>query len=432
MKSVWSLEATPPEFKALKGDVKTDVLVIGGGIAGMLCAYMLKNVGVDCVVAEADRICQGVTQNTTAKLTYQHGLLYDKMINRFGLEYAQLYVKAQSEALEQYRIMCKSIDCNFEECSSYVYSRESKEKIEKEAEAFRKIGCLAEFTDKLPLPFSVKGAVRLDRQAQFNPLKFLYAIAKDMPVFENTKVQELTPDGAVTKYGKIKAEKIVVATHFPFINKHGGYFLKMYQHRSYVIALKNAPHIRDMYIDESKKGLSFRSYGDLLLLGGGSHRTGKRGGGWKELSDFAKENYPKAVEVCRWATQDCMTLDDIPYIGQYSKRTPNFYVATGFNKWGMTSAMVSAMLLADLVQNKKNEYAEVFSPSRSILRPQLAINTAEALMGIATPTVPRCPHMGCALKYNKQEHSWDCSCHGSRFTEEGNLINNPATGDKKL
>ena len=127
-----------------------------------------------------------------------------------------------------------------------------------------------------------------------------------------------------------------------------------------------------------------------------------------------------------------MTLDGIPYIGQYSKRTPDFYVATGFNKWGMTSSMVAAKLLTDMILGKKNDYVSVFSPSRSIIRPQLASNAGHAIINLLTPTAPRCPHVGCALKYNKQEHSWDCSCHGSRFDEDGKLLDNPATKDKKI
>lgn len=429
MKSVWSMETKASEFESLKGDIKTDVLIIGGGITGLLCAYMLKNAGVDCVLAEADEICSGITKNTTAKITYQHGLIYNEMINRFGADTARLYFEANQKALNKYKELAKDMDCDFKECSNIVYSQDNREKIEKELDALSKIGCQAEFIGDLPLPISVAGAVKIENQAQFNPLKFAHFIAKDLPIFEHTKILELKPEYAVCEYGKIKAKKIIAATHFPFINKHGGYFLKMYQHRSYVIALENAPVIEDMYVDASKSGMSFRGYKNMLLLGGGSHRTGKKGGNWNELSAFAKSAYPRAREVCRWATQDCMTLDDIPYIGQYSKQTPNFYVATGFNKWGMTSAMTAAMILADLVQEKENKYAGVFSPSRSIFRPQLAINIAQALMGILTPTLPRCPHMGCALKYNKQEHSWDCSCHGSRFTKEGKLIDNPASGD---
>ena len=126
-----------------------------------------------------------------------------------------------------------------------------------------------------------------------------------------------------------------------------------------------------------------------------------------------------------------MSLDGVPYIGRYSARTDGLYTVTGFNKWGMTSAMAAAMVLCDLIQGRDNPYSALFSPSRSILRPQLAINAAETAAGLLTPTAPRCPHLGCALKYNPQEHSWDCPCHGSRFGEDGMLIDNPAADDKK-
>ncbi|MEG2916068.1 MAG: FAD-dependent oxidoreductase, partial [Oscillospiraceae bacterium] len=180
-----------------------------------------------------------------------------------------------------------------------------------------------------------------------------------------------------------------------------------------------------------QNGMSFRNYKDLLLVGGGDHRTGKTGGNWEELRRFAKQHFPKAQEKYAWATQDCMTLDSVPYIGNYSKHTPNLFVATGFNKWGMTSSMVSAMILSDMVQGKKNEYAQVFSPSRSMMKPQLFINGFEATTNLLTISKRRCPHLGCALKWNKAEHSWDCPCHGSRFNKDGNLIDNPATGDLK-
>jgi len=249
------------------------------------------------------------------------------------------------------------------------------------------------------------------------------------PNFENTKIIELKPDMAITKTGKIRAKKIIVATHFPFINKHGSFFLKMYQHRSYVLALKNASDINGMYVDEALKGLSFRKYNDILLLGGGSHRTGCNGGGWAELEIIQKKYFPNSMVIDKWATQDCMTLDSISYIGKYSKSTPDFYVATGFNKWGMTSSMVAAMLLKDMICERRNELSELYSPSRTMLHPQLAINFFESAKNLLTPTAPRCPHLGCALKYNKAEHSWDCPCHGSRFEENGNLIDNPATDD---
>ncbi len=428
MKSIWN-DIQKTEFSKLQGDIKTDVLLIGGGLCGLLCAYMLKSAGVECVLVEADKICRGITNDTTAKITFQHGLIYNKIIKKYGIENAKLYYESQKNAFEILNKLALK-EGNLETCNSFVYSLNDRNIIEKEVEALNKIGCNAEFCVDTELPFMVAGAVKIENQAKFHPLKFAYSIAKELKIYENTKVLKIDGNTAITNNGKISVKKIIVATHFPFINKHGAYFLKMYQHRSYVLALKNVPKMKDMYVDEEKKGLSFRSYGDLILLGGGSHRTGSKGGNWDELEKVAKKYYPDAEEVTRWATQDCMTLDSIPYIGNYSKLTPDLYVATGFNKWGMTSSMVSAMILTDMICGRKNKYEKVYSPSRTILHPQLAINMFESVKGLVTPTVPRCPHMGCALKYNKEEHSWDCPCHGSRFDESGELINNPATNDK--
>ena len=429
MKSIWNnIEKT--KFNSLQRDIKTDVLIIGGGICGILCAYMLNEAGVDCVLVEADKICNGVTNNTTAKITLQHGLIYDEITRKYGTEKAQQYYESQKIAMEKLKSIAMKTDCDFEETGNVVYSLDDREAIEREIRALEKIGCKAKFLQKTELPFDVAGAVKIGEQGKFHPLKFAYSITDGLKIYENTKVIELKPHTAITNHGKISAKKIIVATHFPFLNKHGSYFLKMYQHRSYVLALENAPDIKDMYVDEAKDGLSFRTHNGLLLLGGGSHRTGGKGGNWAELEKVAKKYYPASKEISRWATQDCMTLDSIPYIGQYSKSTNDLYTATGFNKWGMTSSMVSAMLLSDMICGKKSEYQKLYSPSRSILHPQLVINMFESVKGLITPTTPRCPHLGCALKYNKAEHSWDCPCHGSRFDESGKLLNNPATDDK--
>ncbi len=432
MKSVWEKDVARVGFKSLPSDKSTDVLIIGGGIAGILCAYRLKNSGVDCLLAEAAEICGGITKNTTAKITLGHGLIYDKMIRRFGEDKARLYAEAQLRACESYDLLCKSIDCDYERADSYVYSLSDRKKIEREVGALCRLGVKAEFSDAHELPIKVAGAVRVSNQAHFDPLKFLYRIAEGLPIFENTKIRELKPGTAITDHGKITYKKLIIATHFPMLNKHGLYSLKLYQHRSYVIALKNAPKVSGMYVDESDTGLSFRSYKDMLLLGGGGHRTGKTGGCWQELEEFAKKHYKGCEIVTKWATQDCITLDGVPYIGRYSPSVPNIFVATGFNKWGMTNAMVAADILCDLIKGKKNPYADVFSPSRSVIRPQLALNAFESVVGLITPSAPRCPHLGCALKYNRAEHTWDCPCHGSRFTERGELIDNPATGDNHI
>ncbi|MBE6718707.1 MAG: FAD-dependent oxidoreductase [Ruminococcaceae bacterium] len=432
MKSVWEESVEVNSFERLKGDKKTDVLIIGGGLAGILCAYMLKQKGVDYILVESQTLCNGTTKNTTAKITAQHGLIYDKIINNYGVEKARQYLDINLQAIDKYREMCKDIDCHFENKDNYVYSLNDRKKIEKEIKALEKIGYKADFVSKTSLPFGVAGAVRFKNQAQFNVLEFVQSISKGLNIYEHTTVNELVGTTAYTNYGKITAKKLIVATHFPFINKHGSYFLKMYQHRSYVIALENAADVNGMYVDEDKKGLSFRNYGNMLLLGGGSHRTGKEGGNWQELRGVVSTYYPSAKEKYHWATQDCMTLDGISYIGEYSGSTENMYVATGFNKWGMTSSMVSAMILCDMVQGKKNPYSEVFSPSRSMLHPQLAVNAFEATVNLLTPTTKRCSHLGCALKWNPIEHTWDCPCHGSRFNENGRLIDNPATKNIKI
>lgn len=432
MESIWLKTAECRSFPTLKQDIKTDVLIIGGGITGVLCAYMLDKAGADYTLIEADKICSGITKNTTAKLTFQHGLIFDKLINTFGMDIAKIYLEANKAALKEYGKMCSKIDCDYEERDSFVFSLNNKQKIKKEVAALNKLGEPAEFVSNLPLPFPVAGAVKVSNQAQFNPIKFVSAISKNLRIFENTKVLELKPQLAITNRGKISAKKIIVATHFPLLNKHGAYFLKLHQHRSYVLALKNAQNLNGMFVDEADKGISLRTYGNLLLLGGGGHRTGKKGGGWQELTEFARKNYPNAAVIARWATQDCISLDNIPYIGQYSKRIPNLYVASGFNKWGFSSAMVAAKILTDTVLGKSNRHACAFSPQRTMLHPSLLANAAESIIGLLTPTAPRCPHLGCALKYNKQEHSWDCPCHGSRFSENGNLIDNPATDDARI
>lgn len=431
MESIWTATASLPRFESLNGDIKTDVLIVGGGIAGVLCAYRLQQAGVNYALIEGERILNGITKNTTAKITSQHGLIYHKLLQKYGLEKAKGYLEANENAVKTYRKLCRNIDCDFEEKPSFVYAINKPKRIEKELEALERIGYQVKFVKDLPLPLSVSGAVRFHGQAQFHPLKFARAIVKGLRIYEETKALEFFPGEVVTNRGRIQTKKVIVATHFPIINKHGFYFLKMYQHRSYVLALKNAEDVGGMYVDEAQNGMSFRNYKDLLFIGGGDHRTGEKGGNWQELAAFAKAHYPQAKEAYRWATQDCITLDEIPYIGRYFARTAELYVATGFNKWGMTSAMVASELLCDMVLGKENPYVEIFSPQRSMLSKQLFINVGKAVINLLTPTAPRCPHMGCALKYNPQERSWDCPCHGSRFTEEKKVIDNPATEDMK-
>lgn len=475
MKSVWSESCKFRKREALNKDIKTDVLVIGAGIAGILTAYMLKQNGREVVVIDAAEIASGNTKNTTAKITSQHDLIYSKLIAEFGEEKARQYAKANELAIKKYKeiIEDKRIECDFEEKPAYVYSLNEVDVLKEEVEAAKNLGIDAEFVQEANLPFKIKGAIKFNNQAQFNPLKFLKGISNELVIYENTRALEIKENLVVTSGGNITANNILVATHYPIMNAPGYYFMKMHQERSYVLALENTSEIDGMYIDLNKEGYSFRTYNNLLLLGGISHRTGENeeGGSYDELRKVAKRLYPKAKEKYYWSAQDCMTIDGIPYIGRYSSETPNIYVATGFNKWGMTSSMVSAMIISDMILEKENDFSEIFSPRRFDL--SLSINniandlieTAKNFIAqkVSIPSSEiehiknghggiieyngekvgvyknkegkeffvstKCTHLGCQLSWNADELTWDCPCHGSRFDYKGRLIGSPATKD---
>ncbi|ELC8389667.1 FAD-dependent oxidoreductase [Clostridium perfringens] len=475
MKSVWSESCKFRKREALNKDIKTDVLVIGAGIAGILTAYMLKQKGREVVLIDAAEIASGNTKNTTAKITSQHDLIYSKLITEFGEEKARQYAKANELAIKKYKeiIEDKRIECDFEEKPAYVYSLNEVDVLKEEVEAAKNLGIDAEFVQEANLPFKINGAVKFNNQAQFNPLKFLKGISNELVIYENTRALEIKENLVVTSGGNITANNIVVATHYPIMNAPGYYFMKMHQERSYVLALENTSEIDGMYIDINKEGYSFRTYNNLLLLGGISHRTGENeeGGSYDKLRKVAKELYTKAKEKYYWSAQDCMTIDGIPYIGRYSSETPNIYVATGFNKWGMTSSMVSAMIISDMILEKENDFSEIFSPRRFDL--SLSINNiANDLIETAKNFIAqkvyipsseiehiknghggiieyngekvgvyknkegkeffvstKCTHLGCQLSWNADELTWDCPCHGSRFDYKGRLIGSPATKD---
>lgn len=416
-----------PRFEELKENAQADAVVIGGGIAGILTARFLCDAGLDVVLLEANRLCSGQTGGTTAKITVQHGFCYRDIAKRYGKEGARLYYEANRAALEQYRQMAKEIACDLELRDFYAYEEHDPQKLQDELAVLQAIGADAALAPTPELPFATVGAVRVPRQAQFHPIRFLASQLKGIRIFENTPVVGLFEGGALTASGyRVTAENTVVATHFPFLRFRGGYPFKMYQSRSYVLALENAPLPRSMYADGAGKGLSLRSFEGVLLLGGGTHRTGTANGGYGVLEAKAAAYYPTARVQARFAAQDCMTLDGIPYIGRYAKGLDRVYVATGFEKWGMTSAMVAAALLRDAICERESPYAALFTPARPIPPLRFLRETGAVLRHYLRPTLPRCPHLGCALRYNRQEHSWDCPCHGSRFSPEGKLLDAPA------
>lgn len=451
MESVWVKGSAIRKREPLAGDMEAPVVVIGAGLAGILTAYYLKQEGIRAVVLEADRIGSGQTKNTTAKITSQHNLIYSWLIRKFGSRMAGHYASANEAAIGEYErlIREKGIDCGFDRRPAYLYSRSGTELLKREAEAAESLGIKATFETDCELPFPVAGVTGFARQACFQPLKFLAEMAEEVEVYEQSKVLKVEDGRVETDRGTVKAEHVVFAAHYPFINVPGYYFARMHQERSYVIALEGAKIPDGMYLGINPGGLSFRSCGDLLLLGGGSHRTGvnptdRTGAGCRYgmLRNKSQEIYPGCREVCRWSAQDCMTLDGIPYIGRFSGRRPHWYVATGFGKWGMTSSMVSARILTALIAGQDCEEADIFSPNRHVTAraaKELAVHSVYTAKGLAKhlwPTgkgriIPNCPHMGCRLEWNQAEESYDCPCHGSRFDREGRLIDGPAQTDCK-
>ncbi len=420
-----------------------DVIVIGAGMAGLLTAYFLTEQGKQVLVIEAAEVASGQTGRTTAKITSQHGLKYSKLIRDIGLEKARLYAKANENAIREYErlIEKEQIQCQFERRPAYLYSNKNAEELKSEAKAAALLGIDAYYTEETELPFGVKGAVCFRNQAQFSALDFVEHIAAQLDILTHTKVLRIKGKQVITKEAVWTADKIVVATHYPICNVPGFYFLRQHQERSYVLALSGCPKIRGMYLGIDSEGLSFRQMGDVLLLGGCSGRTGdkKQESAFAYLRKAAKKYYPDSKEEGHWAAQDCMPHDGIPFIGKYSVFTPNRYVITGFQKWGMTSSMVAAMILRDEVCGVSNPYSKVFTPRRFHLKAaagawitDVGVSVRELSKGWLGKKERRCPHMGCELKWNEEEKSWDCPCHGSRFDKDGKILDNPAKKDMHL
>lgn len=443
MESIWTAETSIRQREPLPGDVETDAVVIGAGMTGVLTAYYLQKEGVRTIVLEADRIGSGQTKNTTAKITSQHGLVYDRIIHKMGTRRAFAYALANEEAIEEYESLIreKEIDCDFVRCPAYLYSRTKENPLHDEAYAAAKAGINAYFETDCELPFAVAGVLRFDRQARFNPLKFLAAMAEEVTVYEKTRALKVVDNRVETDRGVVTARHIIFASHFPFVNIPGYYFAKIYQERSYVVALEGAGKLEGMYLGIDRDRLSFRSCGEQLLLTGAGHRTGagRRGGHYEKLYGLAQELFPGCHETAHWSAQDCMTLDGIPYVGQFSENRPEWYVATGFGKWGMAMAMASAGIITALIADKKNPAAYAFNQQRMFTprTERVFFHVAYTLTGMAKrllpsgnkTIVPTCPHMGCRLEWNPEEETYDCPCHGSRFDRDGHLIDGPAQCD---
>lgn len=472
MKSIWHQSAKLAPRPPLEGDVEAGAAVIGGGMAGILTAALLEEAGVRTVVLEADRVGSGQTGNTTAKVTAQHGAAYHRLEESLGEEAARLYAVANQTAVECYGRMIeeRGIDCGWERLPAVLYAVEDGDLLQREAAAQERAGLPVQLTEESGLPFPVLGAVRCGDQAQLHPLRFLYALAEKLTVYEGSRVLEAGEGWLRTAGGTVRADRIVFCCHYPFVNVPGYYFLRMHQERSYVLALRGGPKLPGMYYSVDTGGISLRNAGEYLLAGGGGHRTGENrsGGKYGSLLKSASLLFPGAEEAARWSAQDCMTLDGAPYAGRFAASTPDWYVATGFGKWGMTGSMAAAQLIRDQILGQANAWEGLFSPQRftpgasaaALLEEGLHAvrglsrrplepprGAAEALPpghggvvemdgeklgvykaadGTLYAVEPRCPHLGCQLEWNPDERSWDCPCHGSRFDFRGRLLSGPA------
>ncbi|MDD2494912.1 MAG: FAD-dependent oxidoreductase [Tissierellia bacterium] len=465
-----------------------DILIIGGGLAGLTTAYLLRDSGYKIGVIEGSTIGYGTTGFTTAKLTVQHDIRYRYLLDGFGINKTKQYLKANEEGLNLIREIIKNnnIDCEYKDQTAYVYTTKEEEVgiLKDEFEAYKRLQINGFYTENLDLPIKTLGAIGIKDQGQFNPLKYLYnlyniLLDSSVEIYENIRALNITPHSEKhminTDKGDIYANKIIVTTHYPFDNDFGLFFLRLYQEKSYALAVKTHENpFEGMYINVKDPTYSLRYHytdkGNFLILVGGNHRVAVKDNeedSYNELENFLKENFKNYEIISKWSTQDCMTYDKIPYIGNISNNVENIYVATGFNKWGMTGTAAAALILKNKILGIKDDYSEIFDPSRitPILSaaeffPTGAVIASGFMKRIKPSSTefpdiefgegkiinyngrkigfykdegggffcinPVCTHLKCAVSFNDAEKTWDCQCHGSRFDVKGNILEGPA------
>ncbi|RQG92693.1 FAD-dependent oxidoreductase [Natrarchaeobius halalkaliphilus] len=477
----------PPSRGPLEGDRSVDVAIVGAGIAGLSTAIELRERGLTVAVLERDRVATGVTGKSTAKLTSQHGLIYDHLRREFGRRTASRYAAVQEAAIDtvEERIEALEIDCGFERQPSYLYGNE-RDEMEREADAATGAGLSATSVTSVP-PFErAQAGVRFDEQAWFHPRKYLLGITAELradegaAVLENTRVTDLEPGSPCRvrlDRAALTARRVVLATGFPILDR-AGYFARMHPRRSYVLGLRMDGRPPDgMYYRPGDNYRSVRTHrdddGELLLVGGENHKTGQGGSTeerYRRLLRWARERFPITSVDYRWSTQDYQTADRVPLIGRAGPGTENVFVATGFRGWGMTNGVAAGRLLAELIDGERPAAAGLFDPLRltptaslastvtenadaasefatewlrTMLSPDLStLETGEGRVfrhrgtpvacardddGTLYATSAVCPHMYCLVEWNDAECSWDCPCHGSRFDPDGELLEGPAT-----
>lgn len=488
--SVWLATTPETDYETLTGGTGAETVVIGGGIAGFTTATVLAEAGEDVILIERDRIGGGVTGHTTAKVTTQHSLMYASLVENHGHTRARQYAEANKAGMEfvAERVDEHDVECDFERLPAYTFtqSADELEKIHEEVTAARNVGLPASFAETVPFADAV-GAIKFENQAEFNPRRYLLALAEAFVdaggrIFERTRAKGVDGGSSPrveTEQGAITAENVVVATHFPILDR-AGYFARQYPKRSYVLAVRASdPPTRGMYYRSSTPYLSVRTAeidGETLtLVGGQNHKTGQSGSTadrYRRLELMARDHFNVESVEYRWSTQDYVSVDGIPYIGRLGPLERNVYVATGFAGWGMTNGTAAGLMLADAIRGQSNPWLDAFDPLRATIRASASefveenANVAKRfggdwMHGLQSGDVRDlerdaamvrrydddvlgvyrdddgdlhavdavCPHLGCLVQWNDGERTWDCPCHGSRFGIEGDVINGPANED---
>jgi glycine/D-amino acid oxidase-like deaminating enzyme/nitrite reductase/ring-hydroxylating ferredoxin subunit len=482
--SLWLDTAEPTTYPRLSADLKVDVAVLGGGIAGLTTALLLKRDGARVAVIEAARVGSGVTGCTTAKVAALQQTAYRALRRRHGREGARVYAEASAASVEMVATFVaeEQIACDLERRPAFTYAARDRDRrtVEGEFEAAHEAGLPVALVSDVDLPFETYGAVRLDDQVQLHPVRYVQGLARAVDgggssVLEETRALSVDagdPCRVTTDRGTVTADQVVVATHYPLLDR-GLFFARLESQRSYCIAARiRGATPEGMSISAAGSTRSVRSYGELLVLGGEGHPTGARKATperYETLEEFARSHWDVVDVTHRWSAQDPVSWDLLPVIGRYHPAASRLFVASGFRKWGLTSATFAAQIISDLIAGRENPWAKRFNPSRVGGRglPKLATMSAKvaadlvgdrllpATAGSAADVPPgegrairdglgktgvyrdedgtlhavslRCTHLGCLLRFNAAERSWDCPCHGSRFDVDGAVLEGPAT-----
>jgi glycine/D-amino acid oxidase-like deaminating enzyme/nitrite reductase/ring-hydroxylating ferredoxin subunit len=482
--SLWLQAAAPTPYPPLQGeDLEVDVAVLGGGITGVTTALLLKRAGARVAVVEAARVGSGVTGCNTAKVSALQATLLSTIRGSHGDEATAVYAEASAAAVEAVARLAaeEGVECDLERRPAFTYAGNEDEldSIEREADAAREAGLDAVLTDQVDLPYPVAGAVRLDDQLRFHPVRYVEGLAAAVDgdgsvVLEGSRALEVTegsPCRVRTERGELAASQVVVATHYPLLDR-GLFFARLEAERSYCLAARvRGPLPEGLSINAGSPKRSIASDGERLIVGGEGHRAGARDAvpaRFAALEGFARRHWDVEEVTHRWSAQDPTPYDNLPVVGPYWPGSSRLFVAAGFMKWGLTAGTFSAMVLNDLIAGRENPWASRLGPSRLSLRstPALAqmnaevgafffgdrLRTAEAGDVAEVPrgrarvvrdglgktgvyrdedgtlhaVSLRCTHLGCLLRFNAAERSWDCPCHGSRFDVDGKVLEGPA------